>query len=121
MASHRRTGLLLGVAVAALAASGAMAQQLSRIVIAAQPMGPALRELSRQTGVNILFEPRTAEGRMAPAIGEALTPEDAARRLVSAAGLEVTRDSTGSLLVREASRPVKSSAQFLKVAAVSAM
>jgi iron complex outermembrane receptor protein len=119
---HVRAGLFLSVAVATLAASGAMAQQLTRIVIPAQAMAPALRELSRQTGVNILFEPKTAQGRMAPAIGDALTPEEAARRLVSASGLEVARDATGSLLIREAPRAEsKSSSEFLKIAAVSAV
>ncbi len=58
---------------------------------------------------------------MAPAIGDALTPEDAARRMVASAGLEVTRDATGSLLIRETVRPAKASGGFLRIAAVSAM
>ena len=118
---HHRARLLLGVAVAALTASSAFAQQLARIVIPAQPMAPALRELSRQTGVNILFEPKATQGKMAAAVGDSLTPEEAARRLVGASGLEVTRDSTGSLLIREVARSTKPNGELLRISAITAV
>ncbi len=102
---RRRACLASGVAALACMATGAWAQQRTRIQIPAQAMAPALRELSRQTGVNILFEPATAEGLKAPAIRSSLTAEEAAQRLVAASGLVVVRDPTGTLIVQARSRP----------------
>ena len=97
-----RARLILGVAAAAVVASGAHAQSRATVRIPAQPMAPALRELSRQTGVNILFEPSTTEGLVAPAVRGALTADQAVHRLVDASGLVVVRDSTGSLIIQPA-------------------
>jgi outer membrane receptor protein involved in Fe transport len=75
--------------------------------IPAQPLAEALRELSRQSGVNILFRPETAVGLRAPIVRGVMTAEEAARRLVAGKGLDVVRDSTGSMIVRDGTPPIR--------------
>lgn len=89
--------LALIVALATGAPAPASAQAnidfLTRSVhfqIASQPLGQALNELARQAGLQLLFSPALVAGKTAPAVSGALTPRQAADRLLSGSGLQAT-------------------------------
>jgi iron complex outermembrane receptor protein len=105
-AGRRPTALICGlVAFATLAANHASAQQRPRpIDIPATDASTALRELGRQTGANILFAPDVVRSLATPAIRGELSAEEAARRMLAGSGLEIVRDTTGSLLIRAGRR-----------------
>jgi outer membrane receptor protein involved in Fe transport len=106
----RRAGLVCGVALASLMFAVAAEAQVRPVRVAAQPTDAALRDLARQTGVDILFTPGVVTGRSSPAVTGEMTAEEAARRLVAGSGLEVVRDAEGALVVRQRSAPVPQSA-----------
>ena len=105
-ADRRLTALICGAAaVATLAVQPAFAQQRPRLVdIPATDASTALRELGRQTGVNVLFAPDVVRGLVTPAIRAELSAEIVARQMLAGSGLEVVRDATGALLVRRVRR-----------------
>ncbi|HEX6859064.1 MAG TPA: TonB-dependent receptor [Caulobacteraceae bacterium] len=107
-----RAALLCGAAMAlAVAATPAMAQsQVATIDIQSQPMSSALKELARQSGVNLLFSQDAVKGLNAPAVQTEATPEDAARLLLAGTNLSVARDSTGALIIQRAAAPQSGSA-----------
>lgn len=74
------------------------------IDIPAQPLSLALRELARQTGANVLFLSPADPSLISNAVKLRGTPEQAARKIVAGAGLDVVRDPTGAIIVRRARR-----------------
>ncbi|HYG28229.1 MAG TPA: STN domain-containing protein, partial [Caulobacteraceae bacterium] len=102
-----RSTLMCGAALAlAIAATPAMAQaQVASIDIKAQSMDQALKELARQSGVNLLYSAETVKGLNAPAVQAQATPEGAARMLLAGTDLSVMKDSTGALIIRRAAAP----------------
>lgn len=65
----------------------AQAAAAQGIDIAAQPLGPALNELARQTGLEMAVEPQAVAGKTAPAVRGSLTPAQALERLLAGSGL----------------------------------
>ena len=57
------------------------------LAITAQPLGPALNELARQAGLQLMFPPALVAGKTAPAVSGNLTPRDAVGRLLAGSGL----------------------------------
>ncbi|HEY4030074.1 MAG TPA: TonB-dependent receptor [Caulobacteraceae bacterium] len=94
--------LLCTVAAGSLAGAPALAAPQPTVSIPGEPLSQALKDLARQSGVNILFEPQATAGLRAEPIEGVMTAEDAARRLIADTDLEVVRDPTGSLIVRGA-------------------
>lgn len=105
-----------------LPAAAVAAETATRSAIPGQATAAALREVARQTGVDILFDPVAVAGRRSPSVPAQLGAEEAARRLVAASGLEVVRDSTGALIVRRAplARSVPPALRAAPVGAVAA-
>lgn len=98
----RKESLGLGAALALLTGSLASAQQpLVAVNISARPAASALTELAHQTGVNVLFSPQVVHGVQSTPVEAVLSPEAAARALLAGTRLEVVKDATGTLIVRE--------------------
>ncbi|MBN8756565.1 MULTISPECIES: TonB-dependent siderophore receptor [unclassified Variovorax] len=57
------------------------------LAIGAQAMGPALNELARQAGLQLMFPPALVAGKTAPAVSGRLTPRQAVDRLLAGSGL----------------------------------
>ena len=55
--------------------------------IAAQPLGSALNELARQTGLELAVQPQAVAGKTAPAVSGRLTAGQALDRLLAGSGL----------------------------------
>ncbi|WP_024890433.1 TonB-dependent receptor [Luteimonas huabeiensis] len=64
---------------------------VQRFDIPAQPLETALRAYMRQSGVQVVYPARLAEGVAAPAVGGELTAEDALSRLLRGSGLVARR------------------------------
>lgn len=112
-----KTGLLAAAAVAVLTSAAAPAQAWqaassaearAAINIPAQDLGRAIQTLSRQTGLQIVFDPELTRGQRAQAVSGSMTPREALRRMIAGSGVEA-REVRGVLtLVRqtaEASMP----------------
>jgi iron complex outermembrane recepter protein len=101
--SARHTALAGGVAVIALlsAAPVSASAQQTTISISSQPVATALRELGQKTGANVLFAPDAVAGLTAHAVNGEMTPEEAARRMVAGTPLQVLRDASGAIVVRQ--------------------
>lgn len=109
-----RTGLASGVVFIAALAQGAEAlaqgavQGLAQasvhvaahVQLPAQPLGAALTDLARQTGVSILYTPQAVAGRTSVAVSGNYSAKDAAQILVRGAPLEVVAEGVGTLVVR---------------------
>ena len=97
--SRLRRVLVAGVAIAALGAGFARAQQTD-ISAPAQPLSQTLKDISRQTGDNILFTPDSVAGLRAPALSGNMTSLDAVTRALSGTDLEAVPDGSGGLVIR---------------------
>ncbi|HEX3429506.1 MAG TPA: TonB-dependent receptor [Rhizomicrobium sp.] len=98
-AGRLRQALIAGTAIAALVAGLARAQQID-ISVPAQPLSQTLKDISRQTGDNILFTPESVTGLRAPALSGKMTSFDAVNRALSGTDLEAVPDGSGGLVVR---------------------
>ncbi|MGH8178695.1 MAG: TonB-dependent receptor [Steroidobacter sp.] len=97
-----RIAVRCAVAVAAVTIAGVVAAQQDavNVLIEAQSVDAALRELSRQTNTNILFSPQAVHGLRSLAVNATMTAEEAAKALIAETDLEVVRDAAGALIVR---------------------
>jgi outer membrane receptor protein involved in Fe transport len=94
-----RQALIGGVELVAICTGIAEAQEVE-FSIPAQPLGQTLKEISRQTGQNILFTPESVNGLRAPALNGTMSADDAIARALTASGLEATPDGSGGFVVR---------------------
>ena len=96
--------LAAGAALGAIAAapSAAYAQAVYTFSLPSQDLGRSLRQVARQTGSNIVFEPTVVRGRRAPALQGAHSLDAAIRQLIDGSGLEARRTSGGSWIVAPA-------------------
>ncbi len=76
------------------------ANQLHEVNLAAQPLSSALRNLSRQTGIEIVFRPDLVRGRSAPALAGRSSAEAALRKLLDGTGLSVRYSGDTAILYR---------------------
>ena len=102
--SERRLGrlrraLVGGAAIAALGAGIAHAQQTD-ISVPAQPLSQTLKQISRETGDNILFTPESVAGVQAPALNGRMTSFEAVNLALSGTDLEAVPDGSGGLVIR---------------------
>ncbi len=98
----RATFRALLVMTAAVAATSALGQTAYRIDVPAQQLDEALRSVGRQTGTNVIFEPRVVRGLKASAVAGELGTEDAIRQLLAGTGLSVQRISDDTVVVKRA-------------------
>jgi iron complex outermembrane receptor protein len=99
----RRVGLLAALIQLFAIAAPVMAEPLDEAVaidLRAQPLGDALRELAKQSGLQLLFDPVLVEGRQASAVNGKLAPRKALRRLLRGTKLEVHEENPGVLVIR---------------------
>lgn len=100
---------LVPVALAAALATGlcgpAIAQtaevQIHQISIAGQALGPALNELARQSGLQLMFPPELVAGKTAPSVSGRFTTRQALDQLLSGSGLVASMEG-GAVMVRRA-------------------
>ncbi|SFF30649.1 iron complex outermembrane recepter protein [Paracidovorax wautersii] len=85
------------------------------IAIAAQPLGQALNELSRQAGLQLMFPPALVAGKIAPAISGALTPSQALDRLLAGSGLVGTQEGNAIVIKAAPPRPAGAGASLAEV------
>lgn len=97
--------LTAGAASAALTIllplASAQAQQVSSnaITVESQDLGSALRMLARQTGTQVVFDPAIVNGRRAPKISNAQSPEHALRQMLADTGLTYRVTSRGTYTI----------------------
>lgn len=65
----------------------------------AQDLGSALRTVGRQSGTEIIFEPETVEGKVAPALAGSMGVEEAVEHLLRGSGL-IARFKDGAIIIR---------------------
>ena len=95
-----RAIMLAGCALGLVPASAAQAyagERATVIRMPAMPMDAALTELARKTGANILFLPDAVRGMNSRAVNDAVSADDALRRMVAGKPLDVVRDRSGAL------------------------
>ena len=98
-----RAALLLTVGMTILTQTAiATPTGAANVHIDRQPMAQALESLSRQTGESILFSPDLVEHLQAPSVSGALTPDAAAKKLLSGSGLTVEVAPGGGMIIRRA-------------------
>ena len=94
-----KAGLFASCASVLVAVSGAAhAAALRDFDIPAQPLNTALAKFGLQSGMAILFEPRSVEGRYAPAVIGQYDPAQALDRLLAGAPLRVQTTPRGYIL-----------------------
>lgn len=99
----RTTGLLIMLACSSFAAP-TMAASLDEAVtidLRAQPLGDALRELAKQSGLQLLFDPALVEGKQASAITGKIALSTALHQLLRGTNLEAHEQSPGVLTIRQ--------------------
>ncbi|WP_168075201.1 TonB-dependent receptor [Caulobacter sp. SSI4214] len=99
---HRglKTALIAGAA--AMALTSAAWAQTTTFNVPAGEMATALDAFARASGAPLIYRPQDVTGLKTAGLKGSYTPEDGLRRLAEAAGLAVTKDRSGALVV---SRP----------------
>lgn len=117
MSKHHllRAGLIAALTWVLAVDSSVIAGPLDETIaieLSAQPLGDALRELAKQSGLQLVFDPGLVEGRRAQQISGKLTPHEAFRRLLLDTDLEAHEESPGVLIIRpRGSNPGSASSQ----------
>ncbi len=83
------------------------------IDLEAQPLGPAIAALERQSGVRINVDPALVAGKTAPALKATLAPQEALQRLLAGTGLQAVAE--GSALTVRPSMPAVADGQAQQV------
>ena len=92
---------LIGTAPLASAASA----RTFRLAISSQPLAAALQELARQSGIQIIFFSKFAEGHEAPAVRGKVTIDDALHRMLDGTHLTYRRLNTNVIEIRPPGAP----------------
>ena len=93
---------LIGTAPLASAAPARTFQ----LAISSQPLAAALQELARQSGIQIIFFSKFADGHEAPAVRGTVTIDDALHRMLGGTHLTYRRLNTNVIEIRPPSVPV---------------
>ena len=83
-------GIVLGLGAAGLAAvppAAAQQAETQAFAIAPQPLSSALLAFAEQSGLEVLFDARIAQGKTSPGVQGSYTPEQALRRLLAGSDL----------------------------------
>lgn len=88
---------LLLAPIATHAQPGNGASAAVQVSIAAQPLGAALNDWARQTGLELIVAPALVAGKLSPAVAGKLTPQQALDRLL--AGSDLSAQADGSAVV----------------------
>lgn len=91
--------VLTAVTIAALAASGTLAEA-AEVHVPAQLLAQSLKDVAHQTGANILFAPDAVRALRADALDGSMSAYEAVARLIAGTKLEVVADGSGGLIVR---------------------
>ncbi len=76
-----------------------------QLAISSQPLAAALQELARQSGVQIIFFSKFAEGHEAPAVRGKVTIDDALHRMLGGTHLTYRRLNTNVIEIRPPAAP----------------
>src|SRR6266403_4703737 len=108
---------------ASLGSTDAMGQSVldspTKLSMAAQPLGDALRALAKQANIQVLFAPDLVDGRAAPGIEGQVSPRDALTRLLSGTRLAAAEQRPGVVVVRNEAPPVETSPASTRSGAVN--
>jgi len=102
--------MLAGAALAllpwlAMAASAPVEGYAFPIDVQPQPLGRALQDLARETGIELLFDQDLVRGMRCPRVRERLSVEAALRRLLDGSSLVARRSATGAWVIERAGSP----------------
>lgn len=102
--------MLAGAALAllpwlAMAASAPVEGYAFPIDVQPQPLGRALQDLARETGIELLFDQGLVRGMRCPRVRERLSVEAALRRLLDGSNLVARRSATGAWVIERAGAP----------------
>jgi len=105
MGRNYTRGMRIAGVVIALLSSGSIVKagpldEPVAVALPAQPLGDALRELAKTSGLQLLFDPNLVAGRHAPAVTGTLAPREALRQLLRGTDLEAHEESPGVLIIR---------------------
>lgn len=75
------------------------AADLQRVDIPAGELGGALQSLTKQTGIELVYQTEAIKGVKTKGVSGTLSPVDALTRLLEGTGLKVNTDSTGAMLI----------------------
>ena len=91
-------------------AAGAAPAAKYRVDQPSQAMAESLREIARQTGASVLFDPAKIGDRTAKAVNGTLTAAEAIAQALDGSGLEAVVMGDGSIVIRSAPAPVPGAA-----------
>ncbi|HEV2701989.1 MAG TPA: TonB-dependent receptor [Steroidobacteraceae bacterium] len=123
---HGMKAAMVRVTVAAVLSLSASVPVLAgeadqyQLVIPPQSLQSALQELSRQSGIQVVFAPQTTQGMKAPSLSGSYTPAVALQILLKDSGLTVRQLDPGTFAVWAASPAQSVRTADIQVAAASA-
>jgi outer membrane receptor protein involved in Fe transport len=97
---HLMAAVIFALLLPAWAKVQAGTPALYRIDLPPQPLDEALRELGRQAGVSIIFDPALARGRGSPPVQGVLTLDGSLQRLLVDTDLRAVRTTAGTVVIR---------------------
>ncbi|MEZ5938580.1 MAG: TonB-dependent receptor plug domain-containing protein [Hyphomonadaceae bacterium] len=104
--------LFVGVAASIPVANAQVEESTVTVDITAQPLASALRDFSRQTGIEVIAAPEMLEGVTAGKVSGRMSPLDALTRMIGTAALAPRLEKGAVVLVRttaQAGQPVRAS------------
>lgn len=93
-------GVLIAFLSAGMVATASPMDETIAIELPSQPLGDALRELAKSSGLQLMFDPNLVAGRQAPSIAGSLSLREALLRLLQGTELEAYEESPGVLVIR---------------------
>lgn len=96
---NRVAGIGGGVAIAALVAVSASAENAATFVIPAQPLDQALAAFSVSTGLQMLYDSSLAEGRRSSSVSGRMQPREALALMLVGTGLTARFTSGGAVVI----------------------
>lgn len=99
-AQHAHCGVVVALLGTGSIVKAGPLDEAVAVALPAQPLGDALRELAKTSGLQLLFDPNLVAGRRAPAVMGTLAPREALLQLLRGTDLEIHEESPGVLVIR---------------------
>jgi outer membrane receptor protein involved in Fe transport len=114
MGMLRSAIVILGLASYGAVAGAAGSNQALQLNIVSQPIGDALNEFARQTGLQVVIDPKEGKGVTAPSVMGAFTARDALEKLLANTGLRFEYLNERTVAVRAVSPQMRPAAGVLQ-------
>src|ERR1700679_2528124 len=90
---------LISIVCCVFLGSLSLAADLQRVEIAAGDLSTALQSLTKQTGIELVYQTEAIKGVKTKGVSGTLSPVDALTKLLEGTGLKLNTDSTGAMLI----------------------